>query len=113
MNGLSLHHIAGNHADDKHQSPARNYAKRVEDVSNRNMQVELGEGGVEGMEHASDLRTLKIGLLGMDSGDFRGGDGGVIEMYDVDGCGRLALICSRNWKLNIPDAWGSSHPGTA
>lgn len=111
---VDLHHGTAEETDADHEQPAGNSAEAPDDVSQRDIELVLGEQAVNGVERTLVRRNLLIGLLGVNLVDSLGSDGGRVEVDGAEGS-ESALLASRLFlgDLVVLHGWGAGGPGGA
>lgn len=96
-----VHNVTADERDTDHESPAGNLGEAPDSVADGNVEAVLSERAVERVEEALVRRGLLVGLLEVDGGDLRRGDGGAVERDGAHSGGREALVGERLRKLNV------------
>lgn len=74
-----VHDVTADEGDTDHESPAGNLGEAPDSIADGDVEAVLSERAVEGVEEALVRCGLLVGLLEVDGGDLRSGDGGAVE----------------------------------
>lgn len=107
-----LHESTAEHGNTDHEHPAGNSTDSVEGVSDRDVQLVLGEPAVSGVHSALvGLNLLEV-LLRVDLVKLLGSDGGVVHVDDVHGSGSATFSLGLR-DLEVVDSGGTGRPDGA
>lgn len=111
--GKDLHDGPAEEADTDHHDPAGNDRESVHDVAHGHVQAVLGELAVKRVQKAFVGLFLLPCLCAMDLVDGLGGDGGVVQVNNVQRHWWARLARVHLGKLEVPDRRRSSSPNRA
>jgi hypothetical protein len=113
LNSKNSHYVPAKKADTDHGQPTGNHGEVVDNVAKGNVQATLGQETVVGVKPAFVALLLLPGLLSMDVVDGLRGDGGEVQVLDVErNCGTFLAGVDLG-KVEMPDGGGCGGPDRA
>jgi len=105
-----LHESPAEDADGDHHEPAGDHAEGEDDISQRHVQSVLCKPAIRGVESALVARDLLVCLLGVDLVDGLRGNGGAVQVDDMQRSSGTRCLSLRLGNLEAPNRGRSGRP---
>lgn len=110
MSKENPHYVPAKEADTNHGQPTGYHGEIVDNVAEGNIQAGLSQKPIVGVKPAFVALLLLPGLFSMDVVDSLRGDGGVVQVLDVERDWRTFLPRMDLGKVEVPDGGGGGGP---
>lgn len=95
------HEVAANHGNGNHGKPAGHLGESPEDVGNGDLDAELNQETVEGVENTLIGRSLLVLLLGVKLGNVQSSGVDAVERDKAHSGSRRRLVGERSRDLDV------------